>query len=58
MAAIKEDAVMEEQIVKPAQSDDAESIFRRFIDEVVKECETVFSSEESNGKYLDLNSHY
>lgn len=41
-----------------SQEREVEKMFIRFVKEVIKDSEKLFSSEESNGKYLDLNSHY
>ena len=33
-------------------------LFQSLVEEVIKDCDKLFTSEESNGKYLDLNLHY
>ncbi len=35
-----------------------DELFGGFVNDTIGECERLFSSEESFGKYLDLNEHY
>jgi hypothetical protein len=36
----------------------ADELFGLFVKEVMHECERIFSSEEGNGKYLDMTEHF
>ena len=51
---------MDEFGIGSAQDNQSEEdkIFMRFVKDVIKESEKMFTSEESNGKYLDLNTHF
>ena len=35
--------------------EEEDKVFEIYVQEVIKECQMIFTSEESNGKYLDLN---
>jgi hypothetical protein len=37
---------------------DAEALFNKVMEEVVDECNRIFSAEEGNGKYVDLDAIY
>jgi len=39
-------------------ADQKDQLFSRFVHQTVSVCERLFNSEESNGKYLDLNKQY
>ena len=39
-------------------SDSQDKMFQTYVKQVLQECEKVFSSEESYGKYLDLNAAF
>ena len=34
------------------------TLFDKYVSQIIKKCETMFTSEESLGKYLDLNKEY
>ena len=34
------------------------TLFDKYVSQIIKKCETLFTSEESLGKYLDLNKEY
>lgn len=38
--------------------DSQDKMFQKYVKQVLQECDRVFSSEESYGKYLDLNAAY
>ena len=38
--------------------EEEDKVFEIYVQEVIKECQMIFTSEEGNGKYLDLNLHY
>ena len=37
---------------------DTEALFNKVMGETINECEKIFSAEEGNGKYMDLNVFY
>lgn len=37
---------------------DAESLFNKMMEEVINDCERMFTAEEGNGKYVDLHALY
>ena len=53
---INETAEIEDQIM--TKSNSQESTFDLYVKQIIDECQKIFTSEESNGKYLDLNSSF
>ena len=37
---------------------DAEALFNKIMEAVIQDCEKLFTAEEGNGKYVDLNNLY
>ena len=38
--------------------ENSNTLYTKFVIDTIKFCEKIFSSEESNGKYLDLNTSF
>lgn len=45
-------------ILNTSKYQTADDLFEVYIKATMSECEKIFSSEEGNGKYLDLTSHF
>lgn len=37
---------------------DTEALFNKIMEEVIQDCDKLFTAEEGNGKYLDLHLLY
>ena len=45
-------------LIAEDESQDAEKLFKKYMDEVLEYCEKTFTAEEGSGKYLDMHNLY
>jgi hypothetical protein len=49
---------VDEEPTKDVSNKTADELFEIYVQQTLNECDRIFTSEEGNGKYLDLTKHY